>query len=212
MKVIAFNGSARKDGNTNYAINLVGEELKKEGIDLEIIHIGAKQIRGCASCFNCLTTKSGKCVIPDELNDIIEKLKEADGLILASPTYYANISGGFKAFLDRLFFVMDYGTEVPVMRHKVGASIIAVRRGGELGAYNTLNNYLLDCEMLVAGSNYWNMIFGMMPGDAEKDAEGVQTMQILGRNMAYLLKMREATKDTVKAPVHEPKAMTNFIR
>ena len=212
MKVIAINGSPRKEGNTNYALNLVAEQLRKEDIEVEFVHVGNQETRGCISCYHCMTNKSGQCAIKgDKVNDCIEKIREADGILLGSPTYYGNIAGNMKSFLDRVFFIIEYGSEEPALRHKVGASLVAVRRSGGIKAFNALNDYLLGSEMLIAGSNYWNIIHGMMPKDAEQDEEGKQTMEVLGKNTAYLLKMKEAAKD-VKAPEHESKKMTNFIR
>ncbi|GAB6138646.1 flavodoxin family protein [Halanaerobaculum tunisiense] len=212
MKVVAFNGSGRKTGNTNYALEIVGDELEKEGIEVEFIQVGNKNVRGCASCFHCMENKTGQCVIKeDKVNEWIAKIKEADGIILGSPTYYGNISGTMKNFLDRAFFSMEYGSEEPILKYKVGAAVVAVRRSGGFNTYNALNDYFLGSEMIVPGSSYWNIIHGMMLGEAKEDEEGKQTMRVLGQNMAYLLKMKEAAKD-LKVPEHESKKMTNFIR
>ncbi len=212
MKVVAFNGSPRARGNTDYGINLVAGELKKEGIEVEIVNVGSQQIRGCISCYHCMKNKSGECVIKtDKVNEYIQKMKDADGILLGSPTYIANIGGNMKNFLDRALFVMEYGSTVSPLRHKVGAGIIAVRRSGDVVAFDALNHALSTSEMFIPTSNYWNVIHGLLPGDAEKDEEGKQTMRLLGKNMAYLLKMKEAAKH-IKAPDHEEKIMTNFIR
>jgi multimeric flavodoxin WrbA len=213
VKVFAINGSPKKEGNTFYALNLVGDELKKEGIDFEVGHIGNGKIQGCTSCFNCVMTKSGKCIINDDItNSFLEKMTVADGIILGSPTYFSGITGSMKSFLDRAFFVASSGTKGDnPLRHKVGAAVVSVRRSGGIVTYQSLNNYLLYSEMFVSGSNYWNVIHGMMPGEAEKDSEGNQIMKVLGENTAYLLKMKAAVKD-VAVPASKAKTLTNFVR
>ena len=211
MKVIAINGSPRKEGNTYHALNMVGKELTAEGIDFEIIHIGHKVIHGCLACNNCSKNRDEKCVIKtDEVNDWIQKMKEADGLIISSPVYYAGIPGTMKCFLDRVFYVA--GSNGNLFRHKVGAAVVAVRRTGGSVTFDSLNHYLTYSEMILATSSYWNVIHGTGPGEVENDAEGVQIMQTLGKNMAWILKMKEATKETIEEPKKVRKVMTNFIR
>ena len=205
MKVIAINGSPRKDGNTFHALKLVSEELEKEGIEVEIINIGNKSIRGCIACNKCAKDANDKCIFNDEVNIVIQKLKNADGLLIGSPVYYSGIAGTMKSFLDRLFYTC--GTN-KILRHKVGASIAAVRRTGGMPTYNGLNHYLNISEMVIPSSTYWNVIHGAKPSEALKDYEGVETMRILGRNMAYLIK---ELKDTNK-PKAIDKVFTNFIR
>ena len=211
MKVIAINGSPRKEGNTYHALNMVGKELTAEGIDFEIIHIGHKVIHGCLACNNCSKNRDEKCVIKtDEVNDWIQKMKEADGIIIASPVYFAGISGPMKCFLDRVFYVA--GSNGGLFRHKVGAAVVVVRRSGGIATFDGLVHYLTYSEMILASSRYWSVIHGTNPGEVENDPEGVQIMETLGQNMAWLLKMREATKKTIEAPVKTRKVQTNFVR
>ena len=211
MKVIAINGSPHKEGNTYHALNMVGTELLAAGIDFEIIHVGHKAIHGCMACNNCFKNRDEKCSIKtDDLNDWIQKMKEADGLIISSPVYYAGIPGTMKCFLDRVFYVA--GSNGNLFRHKVGAAVVAVRRTGGSVTFDSLNHYLTYSEMILATSSYWNVIHGTGPGEVENDAEGVQIMQTLGKNMAWLLKMKEATKETLEEPKRVRKVMTNFIR
>ena len=211
MKVVAINGSPHKEGNTFHALNMVGTELIAAGIEFEIIHIGHKEIHGCMACNNCSKNRDEKCSIKkDDLNDWIQKLKNADGILIGSPVYYAGIPGTMKCFLDRVFYVA--GSNGNLFRHKVGAAVVAVRRSGGTATFDSLNHYLLYSEMILATSSYWNVIHGTGPGEVENDAEGVQIMQTLGRNMAWILKMKEATKETLDEPKKVRKVMTNFIR
>jgi len=211
MKVIAINGSPHKEGNTFHALNMVGTELMAAGIDFEIIHVGHKAIHGCMACNNCFKNRDEKCSIKtDDLNDWIQKMKEADGLIISSPVYYAGIPGTMKCFLDRVFYVA--GSNGNLFRHKVGAAVVAVRRTGGSVTFDSLNHYLTYSEMILATSSYWNVIHGTGPGEVENDSEGVQIMQTLGKNMAWILKMKEATKETIEEPKKVRKVMTNFIR
>ncbi|MDR0835524.1 MAG: flavodoxin family protein, partial [Tannerella sp.] len=188
MKVIALNGSPHKNGNTAYALNVVGKALQDEGIDFEIVEIGGHHIHGCIGCEKCSENQDGKCSITNDLvNETVLKMKEADGIIIASPVYYSCIAGTMKCFLDRSFYVA--AANGGWFRHKVGASVVAVRRTGGSMTFNALNHYLSVSEMLVPTSNYWNVIHGLEPGDAAHDAEGNQIMQMLGKNMAWMLKM-----------------------
>ena len=211
MKALAFNGSPNKEGNTWHAIKIVAAELEKEGIETEIIHVGNKVISGCTACAQCIKNKNEQCVLPgDEVNEWIQKMKSADGIILGSPVHYSAIGGTMKSFLDRAFYVTSFNNAM--LRHKVGASVVAVRRSGGLPTFDQLNNYLCYSEMLVATSNYWNVIHGTLPGEASRDEEGVQIMRVLGRNMAWLMKLVENGKGKVAAPEREKKCFTNFIR
>jgi multimeric flavodoxin WrbA len=211
MKVIAINGSARENGNTHHALSVVGVELVKEGIEFEIIHVGNKPVRGCLACGKCATNQNERCVITtDGVNDWIQKMKEADGIILASPVYYAGIAGTMKCFLDRAFYVSSANKNL--LRNKVGATVVAVRRSGGVVTFDALNHYILYSEMVVATSNYWNVTHGRLPKEAEQDEEGNQIMRILGKNMAWLLKVLEVGKAQVKPIAPEAKTVTNFIR
>jgi multimeric flavodoxin WrbA len=211
MKVVAINGSPKKEGNTYHALRMVGTQLEENGIDFEIIHIGNKEVRGCLACGNCAKNKDEKCTTTgDNLNEWIQSMKNADGIILASPVYYAGIAGTMKCFLDRAFYVS--GSNGGLFRHKVGAAVVVVRRTGGSVTFDSLNHYLTYSEMILATSNYWNIIHGRTPGEVEQDYEGAQIMNVLGNNMAWLLKMREQTRDTLPAPVAVKKVMTSFIR
>ncbi len=211
MKVIAINGSPRANGNTENAIKMVFNELEQQGIETEMISIGKDTVSGCKSCGACFKMKNNKCVISnDRLNDDIEKLLSADGIILGSPVYYAAINGTLKAYLDRLFYVS--GANGNFFRHKVGASVVAVRREGGIQAFNELNAYLLYSEMFIPTSNYWNITYGTMPNECQQDEEGKQIMSVLGTNMAHLLKMNELSKQHLEAPQQVKKTFTNFIR
>ncbi len=211
MKVIAFNGSPKPKGNTYHAIKLVTDELEKHDIETEIITVGNKSISGCIACNLCIKNKDEKCSInKDQVNDWIQKMKEADGIILASPVHYASVGGNMKSFLDRAFYVA--GVNASLFRLKVGASLVAVRRTGGMPTFNELNNFLNYSEMFIPTSNYWNVIHGTKPGEVLEDAEGVQIMKTLGKNMAYLLKVINAGKQNVETPELEKKVYTNFIR
>lgn len=210
MKVAAFNGSPNKEGNTYHALRIVADELGKEGIETEIIHVGNKLIRGCLACGKCRKNRDERCVTRDEVNEWIMKMKEADGIILGSPVHFSSISATMKAFLDRAFYVA--GNNGGLFRHKVGAAVVAVRRSGGLPAVDQLNHYLSYAEMIIPTSNYWNVIHGTAPGEALQDEEGVQIMRILGRNMAWLLKLVANGEGSVEEPRRERKVYTNFIR
>lgn len=191
MKVIAFNGSARKDGNTAILINQVFSELEKQDIETEMIQFSGQKIRGCIACYKCFENKDQRCNVKDDLvNDCIEKMLEADGIILASPTYFADVSSELKALIDRAGLVAKANGDM--FKRKAGAAIVAVRRGGSIHAFDSMNHFFLISQMIIPGSSYWNMGFGLEKGDAEKDEEGLQTMTTLGRNMAWLLKKIQA--------------------
>ncbi|MGI6449220.1 MAG: flavodoxin family protein [Desulfitobacteriia bacterium] len=208
MKVVAFNGSPRKEGNTYRALKFVAEELEKEGIEVEIIQVGDKVIRGCLACNGCVKNRNSRCINDnDEVNAWIEKMIEADGIILGSPVHFSGIAGTMKSFLDRAFYAASRE-----LRHKVGAAVVAVRRSGGVNAYEQLNIYLNYSEMLMPSSNYWNVIYGAAPGEAAEDEEGKQIMSVLGKNMAWLLKLVANGSGTVPEPERAKKIFTNFIR
>lgn len=211
MKVVAFNGSPKKEGNTYHAIKMVAEVLENEGIEVEIIHVGNKLIRGCIACNGCVRNQNEKCVIQgDEVNGWIQKMKEADGIILGSPVHYSSMGATMKAFLDRAFYVTTVNKSM--LRHKVGAAVVAVRRSGGVPTFDQLNNYINYSEMLMPTSNYWNVIHGTSPGEVSSDEEGNQIMRVLGKNMAWLMKLVEFGKGKVQEPEREEKIFTNFIR
>ncbi|WP_461637778.1 flavodoxin family protein [Labilibaculum euxinus] len=211
MKIVAFNGSPKKEGNTYHALKLVTEQLELQGIETEIVHVGNKGVKGCIACGQCAKNKDEKCVLTgDDVNIWIQKMKEADGILLGSPVHYASLGANMKSFLDRAFYVS--GANGNLFRHKVGASVVAVRRSGGLPTFNELNNYLNYSEMMIPTSNYWNVIHGTTPGEVLQDEEGMQIMRVLGRNMAYLLQLIDQGKDKVEAPVQEKKIYTSFIR
>jgi multimeric flavodoxin WrbA len=187
MKVVALNGSARKDGNTAILINLVFDELKKEKIETELIQFAGQTINGCRACYQCFKNKDRRCAVKkDILNDLLEKIETADGILLGSPTYFSDVSSGMRAFIERGGFVgraNDY-----MFKHKVGASVVAVRRAGAIPAFNSMNLFLHYMQMVMPGASYWSIGIGREPGDVLKDEEGIQTMKTLGENMAWLLK------------------------
>lgn len=210
MRVVAFNGSPNKEGNTWNALKMVTAELEAEGIETEIVHVGNKAIRGCAACYQCVKIKNEQCVLPgDSVNEWIQKMKQADGIILGSPVHYSAIGGTMKSFLDRAFFVTSVNDGM--LRHKVGTSVVAVRRSGGLPTFDQLNNFLNYAEMLIPTSNYWNVIHGRAPGEVVQDLEGVQIMRVLGKNMAWLMKLVEHGKGTIPAPEREAKTYFSFI-
>ncbi len=211
MHVLALNGSPRAQGNTFHAIRIVEDELKKMDINVDILHVGDKKIHGCTACGTCREKKNEECVIKDDpVNGYIQLMKKADGLLLASPVYYSGVAGTMKSFLDRTFFVS--GANGNLMRHKVGAAIAALRRTGGMPAIDNLSRYLHYSEMFIPASNYWNVVHGANPGDLEGDEEGVQILRVLGKNMAWLMKVIESGKKQYPLPEKEAKIATNFIR
>ena len=187
MKVVAFNGSSRPKGNTSLMINMVFEELQKEGIQTELIQVGGKPIHGCLACYKCLENKDGRCALDkDMLNDCVAKMVEADGIILGSPVYFADMTGAMKCLVERAGMVTRVNGDQ--LKRKVGAAVVAVRRAGSVHTFDSLNHFFLIGQMVVCGSSYWNVGIGRQPGEVEKDEEGVLTMRNLGRNMAWLLK------------------------
>jgi len=187
MKVVAFNGSPRKDGNTATLIRHVLAELEKEGIETETVQIGGKSIHGCIACGKCVENKDRKCVIDNDIvNDCIEKMLQADGIILASPTYFADLTPELKALIDRSGFVA--GAKGGLLKNKVGAAVVAVRRAGSIHVFDSINHLFTISQMIIPGSSYWNIGMGLDKGDVERDDEGIRTMHTLGQNMAWLLK------------------------
>ncbi len=187
MKVVAFNGSARKNGNTAILLNYVLGELKKEGIETEMIQLAGQKIHGCLACYKCFKNKDKQCAVKDDVaNDCIRKMIEADGILLGSPTYFSGVTTEMKALIDRAGFVARANGDM--FMRKVGAAVVAVRRGGEIHAFDSINHFFLIEQMIVPGSIYWNMGFGREKGEVEKDEEGIRTMKVLGQNMAWLLK------------------------
>lgn len=185
MKVVGINGSARKDGNTAIIIGKVFDELNKEGIETELIQLADYEIQPCRGCFAC--KGRGNCVFAkDDFAEIFSRMVEADGIILGSPVYSADVSAKMKAFLERAGVVV--ATNPGLLRHKVGASVAAVRRGGGMTTVDTMNHFMLNKEMIVVGSTYWNMVYGKNIGDVLSDDEGMANMRNLGENMAWLMK------------------------
>ncbi len=194
MKVLAINSSARKDGNTALLIGAVFEELNKEGIETEMIQLAGKIIEPCKACWACGGKKN--CVHKKDLfQEIYEKMVQADGILLGSPVYTANISANMQAFLERASVVADMNRSENLLRHKVGAAVTAARRGGALSTLDAMNHFFMLQDMFIVGSSYWPMAYGRMPGDVSEDQEGMETMRSLGRNMAYLLKALEERRN-----------------
>jgi multimeric flavodoxin WrbA len=186
-KVVAFNGSARKGGNTSILLKYVLKELENEGIETELIEMSGTRIHGCLACRKCSTRKDRRCGQTSDMgNSYIEKMEQADGILLGSPTYVADISPEIKALMDRACLVSK--ANGGMFRRKVGAAVVAVRRAGAIHAFDALNHFFLLSEMIVPGSSYWNIGIGLEPGDVERDEEGIRTMRVLGQNMAWLLK------------------------
>ena len=207
MKVLLINGSPHAKGSTYTALNEVAVTLEKEGIETEMIHIGNQAIRGCIACGKC--REIGHCIFEDAVNDVAEKFKNADGLVVGSPVYYASANATLIAFLDRLFYSSARQFDKTM---KVGAAVVSARRGGNTATFDELNKYFTISGMPVVSSQYWNQIHGNNAEDASKDAEGLQTMRTLGRNMAFLLKSSALGKEAFGLPESETKVATNFIR
>lgn len=188
MKVVAFNGSPRVNGNTKQSLEIVLNELKKEGIETEIVQLGGRKVFGCLACGKCGETKDNRCIRKDdEMNTFIEKIEAADGIIIGSPTYFSNVSTEVKALIDRCGYVAksNGGT---LLKGKVGTSVVAARRAGSTFTYSAINFFFGIAEMVICSSSYWNLTLSRDPGEVQKDSEGVQTFQTLGKNMAQLLK------------------------
>jgi multimeric flavodoxin WrbA len=193
MKVVAFNGSARKDGNTAILIRRVLQVLESEGIETELIQLAEQQIRGCTACGVCYKVKNKQCkIVNDNVNLYIEKMSQADAIILGSPTYFSMMSSEMKALIDRAGFVGRANEDM--FKRKVGAAVVAVRRAGGIPTFDAINHFFLISQMIIPGSSYWNVGIGLNKGDVEKDEEGLKTMEDLGRNMAWLLKQLKPSK------------------
>jgi multimeric flavodoxin WrbA len=187
IKVVALNGSARKGGNTAILLRYVLKELESQGIETELIELSGKKIHGCVACRKCSQNKDRRCGQKnDDGNALIEKMEQADGILLGSPTYVADVTPEIKALMDRACLVSKANGSI--FRRKVGAGVVAVRRAGAMHALDSLNHFFLISEMIIPGSSYWNIGYGREIGDVEKDEEGIQTMKVLGQNMAWLLK------------------------
>jgi multimeric flavodoxin WrbA len=186
MKVVIFNGSPRKEGNTHQCLQMVIKELEKSGIECEYIWIGMDNIQGCISCYQCAKNLDKRCgVNTDKLNEYLEKMIEADGIILGSPTYFADMSARMKALIERAGLVSKMNGSL--LKHKVGAAVVAVRRAGAAHVFSSINYFFLISQMFVVGSSYWNLGIGLNPGDVMNDREGITTFKDLGQNFAYLL-------------------------
>ena len=205
MKVLIINGSPRVNGNTTIALNEMVKIFEKEGVETEVVQIGNRDVRGCIACGTCF--KKGQCVFDDVVNELAPKFEAADGLVIASPVYYASANATLIACLDRLFYSTHFDKSM-----KVGASVVCARRGGLSATFDELNKYFTICGMPVASSQYWNSIHGREPGQAEQDAEGLQTMRTLARNMTFLMKSIALGKEKYGMPEKEEWQPTHFIR
>ena len=205
MNVLIINGSPRVGGNTSIALKEMEQVFAQEGIETETIQVGGKDIRGCIACGTCFTR--GKCVFDDLVNQTAPKFEACDGLVIASPVYYASANGTLVSFLDRLFYSCRFDKSM-----KVGASVVVARRGGLSATFDELNKYFTIAGMPVASSQYWNSVHGRAPGEAAQDAEGLQTMRTLARNMFFLIKSIALCKEKYGLPQKEPAQFTNFIR
>ncbi|MBD5504409.1 MAG: flavodoxin family protein [Lachnospiraceae bacterium] len=205
MKVLMINGSPRANGNTYVALHEMQQIFEKEGIETEIIHVGNKDIRGCIACGSC--AGKGKCVFDDIVNETAAKFEACDGLVIGSPVYYASANATLVAFLTRLFYSTHFDKTM-----KVGASVVAARRGGLSATFDELNKFFTICGMPVASGQYWNSIHGREAGEAVQDAEGLQSMRTLARNMTFLMKSIALGRKEYGLPEKEPFERTNFIR
>lgn len=205
MNVLMINGSPHANGNTAIALHEMEHIFTKEGIDTEIIHIGNQDIRGCIACYSC--GERGKCVFDDIVNETAPKFEACDGLVIASPVYYASANATLIAFLDRLFYSTSFDKTM-----KVGASLVAARRGGLSATFDELNKFFTISGMPVASSQYWNSIHGRTIGEAKQDEEGLQVMRVLARNMVFLMKSIALGKEAYGLPEKEERVATNFIR
>ncbi len=205
MKVLMINGSPRKDGNTSIALGEMKKTFEAEGVETEIFRVGNQNVRGCIACGRCGET--GKCVFDDVVNELAPKFQAADGLVVASPVYYASANATLIAVLDRLFYSSHFDKTM-----KVGASVVCARCGGCSATFDELNKYFTISNMPVASSQYWNSIHGRLPGEAEMDDEGKQTMRVLARNMTFLMKSIALGKEKFGLPKTEQRVSTNFIR
>lgn len=205
MKVLMINGSPRNDGNTSVALKELEKTFLEEGVEVETVQIGMQNVRGCIACGTCM--EQGKCVFDDVVNELAPKFEAADGLIVASPVYYASANATLIACLDRLFYSTHFDKTM-----KVGASVAVARRGGCSATYDELNKYFTIAGMPVASSCYWNSLHGRLPGEAAQDGEGLRTMRVLAHNMAFLMKSIALGKEKYGMPKQEEPVQTNFIR
>lgn len=205
MKVLMINASPRPEGNTAIALREMEKVFTQEGVETETMRIGSQAIRGCIACNRCAET--GRCVFDDAVNEAAPKFEAADGLVVASPVYFASPSGTLESFLDRLFYSTHFDKTM-----KVGAAVAVARRAGTTATMDALNKYFSISNMPIAPSQYWNDAFGRAPGDAERDAEGLQTMRVLARNMVFLMKSIALGREKFGLPETEPRAYTHFIR
>lgn len=205
MKVLLLNGSPKKDGNTAFALAQMAEVFAEQGIDAEVIHVGSQPVRGCMACGGCYS--SGRCIFDDLVNETASKFREADGMVAASPVYYASANATLIAFLDRLFYSTGFDK-----RMKVGASVAVARRGGCSATFDQLNKYFTISGMPVASSHYWNSLHGAAPGEAAQDEEGIATVRNLAKNMAFLMKSITLGKVAFGLPEYDKRKSTNFIR
>ena len=205
MKVLIINGSPREGGNTSIALEEMVKVFEADGIETEVVRIGSMDVRGCIACGTC--AEKGKCVFDDVVNELAPKFEAADGLVIASPVYFASANATLIACLDRLFYSSSFDKTM-----KVGASVVVARRGGCSATFDELNKYFLISNMPVAASQYWNCVHGREPGQAAQDAEGLQTMRVLARNMAFLMKGIALAKEKYGMPETEEWQATNFIR
>jgi len=205
MKVLLINGSPKAEGNTAISLREMEKVFIQEGIEVETVHVGNKPVRGCVACGSCY--KNGKCVFDDIVNETAPKFKECDGIVVASPVYYASANSTLTAFLDRLFYSSSFDKTM-----KVGASVAVARRGGLSATFDRLNKYFTISGMPIASSQYWNSVHGGAPGEAEQDEEGLQTMRTLARNMTFLIKSIALGKEAYGLPEKEKHKWTNFIR
>lgn len=204
MKVLMINGSPRANGNTARALEEMEAVFAKEGIEVKVVRIGSEPVRGCIACGACRAT--GKCVFDDQVNAVAKDFEEADGLVVASPVYYASPNGNLISYLDRLFHSTGFDKTM-----KVGAAVAVARRGGASASFDVLNKYFTISGMPIAASQYWNSVHGLEPGEAEQDAEGLQTMRTLAKNMSFLLKSIALGKQAYGLPQKEDRQQTNFI-
>lgn len=204
MKVLMLNGSPRMNGNTTVALKEMEQIFLENGVEVETVQIGNKEVRGCIACGHCF--EAGKCVFDDVVNELATKLEKADGLVIASPVYYASANATLIACLDRLFYSTHFDKTM-----KVGASVVCARRGGCSATFDELNKYFTISNMPIASSQYWNSIHGREQGQAEMDEEGKQTMRVLARNMAFLMKSIALGKEQFGLPEKEQRVWTHFI-
>lgn len=208
MKVIAVNGSPRKEGNTHIVLEKMAEELAKQNIETEVVHVGAGKVQGCTGCFGCIESPEALCVIDnDGVNEAAKKLRQADGIILGAPTYYGGIPGSMKAYLDRLFF-----PSTEMMANKVSTAFVIHRRSGGDDALHQLHNYLRVNHTIIAPQKYWLIVHGMHIGEVVRDIEGMQNITENAKSMAWLIRLIDASRGKIDPPPLAPRIATNFIR